>query len=325
MALLASAKLEADGQVMKLRARSIYPDRWIGTDRLQRPEPGERKHCLAVSLLLIILGPTVSGAAELLPETLKAWNHHIGQAKARMNSRLDARNHFLWADEEPDRARRVRNGEILVTPVNGSGQIEVPNGLIHDWLGTAFISGVSMEEVFATMDQFACYKNFYKPMVIDSKLLSRDDSEINFSMRWLKKALWVTAVMEADYKANYFRKDEKSRYGFVASTRVQDIVNYGQPSEHKLPPDTGSGFLWRLFSISRFLERDGGVYVELEAIALSRGVPACLGWMVNPVVRRLSQSSLATSLSETREAVRSLTQRVGRDSCGSKSSQIGGF
>ena len=122
--------------------------------------------------------------------------------------------------------------------------------------------------------------------------------------------------MDADYKAHYFRRNEKSRYGFAWSTRIQDVVNFGQPSEHKLPPGTGSGFIWRLFSISRFEERDGGVYVELEAMALSRCVPAWLGWLVNPVISRLSQSSLVTSLSRTREAVRSLPQRAGLDSCG---------
>src|SRR5262249_41552375 len=86
---------------------------------------------------------------------------------------------------------------------------EVPNGLIHDWLGAAFFPDMTLEQVFATMDQYACYKDFYKPLVIDSKLLSRDDKEINFSMRWFKKALWITTVMEGDYKATYFRRDEK--------------------------------------------------------------------------------------------------------------------
>jgi hypothetical protein len=277
--------------------------------------------CLTVSLLLIIVGPTISAAAELLPETLMAWNQYIERAKARMNSRVDTRNGFLWVDEDPGRARRVRSGEILVAPVNGAGQTEVPNGLIHDWMGAAFFPDTTLEKVFATIGQYPCYKDFYKPMVIDSKLLSRDEKETNFSMRWLKKALWITAVVEADYKANYFRRDEKSRYGFVWSTRIQEVVNDGQTSEKKLPPDTGSGFIWRLFSISRFQERDGGVYVELEAMGLSRGVPACMGWLVNPVIRRLSQSSLMTSLSETRQAVRTLPQRAGTESCGSKSSK----
>jgi hypothetical protein len=44
-------------------------------------------------------------------------------------------------------------------------------------------------------------------------------------MRWLRKALWVTAVVDADYKANYVRGNERSRYGFKWSIRLQDVVN----------------------------------------------------------------------------------------------------
>ena len=285
-------------------------------------EKGERKYHLAVSLWLIILAPGLCCGAELQPDTLAAWNHYIEQAKARMNARLEAGRHFLWVDENPDRGRRVRNGEILVAPVNGSGRTDVPNGLIHDWIGSAFFPGTTMEKVFDTMDEYACYKDFYQPAVIDSKLLSREDSESSFSMRLLKKALFVTAVMDADYKARYFRRNERSRYGFVWSTRIQDVVNSGQPSERQLPPGTGSGFIWRLFCISRFEERDSGVYVELHVMGLSRCVPALLGWLVNPLISRLSQSSLITSLSQTRDAVRSMPERAQSGSCGSRTSTL---
>jgi hypothetical protein len=95
----------------------------------------------------------------------------------------------------------------------------------------------------------------------------------------MKKALFVITVMDGDFKAYYVPRNETSWYGLVWSTRIQEVVNYGQPSELKLPPGTGSGFIWRLFSISRFDERDGGVFIELEAMALSRCVPAGLvGW-----------------------------------------------
>ena len=275
----------------------------------------------ALSLLLTLLAPALAAAAELQPETLKAWNLYTEQARARMNSRLDPRNHFLWVDEKPGRARRVRNGEILVTPMVGNGRTEVPNGLIHDWLGAAFFPDTTIDKVFDTTDEYACYKDFYKPMVVDSRALAHDGPETSFYMRWLKKALFVTTVMDADYKASYVVRNEKSRYGFVWSTRIQDVVNYGLPSEQKLPPGTGSGFVWRLFSMSRFEERDGGVYIELEAMALSRTVPGCLSWLVSPVVTRLSQSAMATSLSQTREAVRGLPRRSGTDSCRPESLQ----
>jgi hypothetical protein len=280
-----------------------------------------RAEAVATNLIsvLLILGPALSCAADLQPDTVKAWNHYIEQAKSRMNSRLDARSHFLWLDEDPARAGRVRSGEIAVAPVNGSGRTKVSNGLIHDWVGAAFVPNTTIEKVFATMDEYACYKDFYAPTVIDSRLVSRAGTESTFSMRWMRKTVFVTTVLDADYKANYFRRSETSRYGFAWSTRVQEIANFGQPSEFKLAPGTGNDYIWQLFSISRFEEREGGVYVEVEAMALSRSAPASLIWLVNPIITRLSQSALVTSLSQLREAVQTQPQRARVNSCSSKS------
>src|SRR5262249_31674892 len=156
---------------MHLRA---HLGRRIRPGRLQGPEPGARKYRFAVSLLLI-LGPAC--AAELKPETLAAWNRYTEQAKSRMNSRLDSGHRFLLLDEAPARARRVRNGEILVAPVDGSGRTNVPNGLIHDWIGAAFFPDTTIEKVFSTTNKYGCYKDFYAPTVIDSRLLWRDSTE----------------------------------------------------------------------------------------------------------------------------------------------------
>ena len=71
-----------------------------------------------------------------------------------------------------------------------------------------------------------------------------------------------------------------------------------------MPENEGSGLIWRLFGITRFEERDGGVYVELEAIVLSRDIPASLRWLIEPIVRRVAKGSLAISLQQTRDAVR---------------------
>ena len=188
---------------MDLRAHTTPPGRSIRTAR----GPGLRRPFVAALLLLIIIGPALSFAAQLQPETLAAWDHYTEQAKARMNSRLDSGSQFLWVDEGPDRTRRVRSGKILVAPVNGSGRSDVPNGLIHDWVGAAFVPDTTIDKVFAIMDQYGCYKDFYKPTVIDSKLLSRDSTESNFSMRWLKKALFVITVMDADFKAGSHRRE----------------------------------------------------------------------------------------------------------------------
>jgi hypothetical protein len=50
-------------------------------------------------------------------------------------------------------------------------------------------------------------------------------------------------------------------------------------------------------------ERDGGVYADLEAIALSRDIPAAARLFVTPIVRRVSKESLATSLHQAKIAL----------------------
>ena len=89
----------------------------------------------------------------------------------------------------------------------------------------------------------------------------------------------------------------------VEAVEVREIEGYGHNGERLLPPDSGNGFIWRIRSVARFEERDGGVYLELEAMALTRDVPASLAWIVNPVINDLSIRSLTTTLRQTRAAV----------------------
>jgi hypothetical protein len=51
------------------------------------------------------------------------------------------------------------------------------------------------------------------------------------------------------------------------------------------------------------------VYLELEALALTRDIPASLAWMAKPVVNHLSINSLMTTLRQTRDAV--ISSRAG--------------
>ena len=88
------------------------------------------------------------------------------------------------------------------------------------------------------------------------------------------------------------------------STRIAEVENAGKPDERVQPPGNDHGFLWRLYSYWRFEERDGGVYVECEAISLTRAIPSGLGWLIQPIIQSLPRESLANTLRETREALK---------------------
>jgi hypothetical protein len=258
---------------------------------------------IMTAALLAASIPAVSEAIELQQDTLNAWNDYIRNADARMQPRLDGRQAFLWTDESADRVSRVRQGEAVVDPVVGRGTQEVPNGLIHHWIGATFIPNARIDTLRAVLHDYDHYKEFYKPVVADSKMLACTPTDQEFAMTWRRRILFVSATIEGQYRAHDFAVDAQRGYTIADTTSIQEIQNYGRLGQNLLPPDNGNGYLWRLHSIARYEERDGGVYLELEAIALTRNIPLSVRWLVTPVVNHVSVSALETTLRQTRKAV----------------------
>jgi hypothetical protein len=82
-----------------------------------------------------------------------------------------------------------------------------------------------------------------------------------------------------------------------------EVADAGKPNEREMPPGKDHGFLWRLNSFWRYEGADGGVFVECEAISLTRDVPAGLGWLIDPIIRDLPRESLVNLLTATRQAL----------------------
>lgn len=268
--------------------------------------------------------PGLSHAIDLQPATLKAWDEYIESVDAGMQARLDGQRKFLWTDEEPDRISRLQRGKTLVAPVVGHGTQSVPNGLIHHWIGAVFIPNATIRTLLAVVHDYDRYKDFYKPVVADSKTIACSSEDQRFSMVWQHRVLFINAAIAGEYRAHDVVVDPRRGYNIATTTEVREIESYGQGGEHFLAPGQGNGFIWRLQSIARYEERDGGVYLELEAIALTRDIPASLRWLVSGVVNHLSINSLATTLRQTREAVSSLPAGPERlASCGDSGRRAG--
>jgi len=81
---------------------------------------------------------------------------------------------------------------------------------------------------------------------------------------------------------------------------VRDPSN---PSGPEFPVGDGHGYLWRLYTYWHFAEREGGVYIQCEAISLTRDIPFGLGWLIRPLVTSIPKQSLDRVLAQTRDAV----------------------
>jgi hypothetical protein len=269
---------------------------------------------LSLMLAFITLGAiTLFGATgapantiEPKPDTLSGWDEYIRNVETRMKERLDGHTRFLWTDESAERRQQIAAGAILVAPMIADGTLRVPHALIHHWIGAVFIPGVTIDSLSTLMLNYSAYKDFYKPTIVDSKLLTCIGSDQTFWMRWQRKVLFVTVSMEGQYQTRHIQVDRYRGYNVADAIQIQEIENYGRPDQRLLPPGTGDGYMWKLHSITRYEERDGGVNLEIEVMALSRDIPFGTRWLVNPIVNRISSDSLTTTLQQTRDAAQSI-------------------
>ncbi len=235
-------------------------------------------------------------------ETLQAFDRYIRLTESRVGAKPGEGNEFLWATT-PERRARLRQGAILCQPRNHTGELRVPRGLIHDWVGAVFIPRARLGEVLAVVRNYDQHAVTYRPEVVSSRVLQHSGDDFVVAMRLLKRK-GITVVLDTEHEIHYQRLSAHAWQSRSHSLRISEVQNPGSPRERSLPPGNDHGFLWRLNSYWRFNEADGGVYVECEAVSLSRAVPAGLAWLLDPIIRRLPRESLMNTLGATRAAVK---------------------
>jgi|SRR5579871_4030698 len=240
----------------------------------------------------------------LKPRTLLAFQRYIESAEEAMQPSLNANNAFLWSDLNFERAQLVRRRQIVAQLWAGESPVKIPNGLIHDWVGAALVPSVSLEPVLSLVQNYDNHKNIYQPEVMESRLLSRDGNDFKIFLRLLKKKI-ITVVLDTDHDVHYSAIEAKRWFCRSYTTRISEVEDAGTPKERVLEPDTGYGFLWRLHSYWKFdaSKTDEGVRIECRAISLTRDIPVGLGWIIDPIVRKLPQESLIQTLACTRRAL----------------------
>lgn len=239
---------------------------------------------------------------QLKQETLAAFQSYVHDAEAMMRPSLDGAATFLWSDNEADRMRRVRKGETLAEPWSDRLPARVPGGLIHDWIGAVFIPGTTLAKTLARVQDYDNHKNIYKPDVMDSRLVSHHGDDYTIYLRLLKKKI-ITVVLDTYHDVHYQRVSDAHWFCRSYTTRIAEVDNAGTPKEKIYPPDTGYGFMWRLNSYWRFATNEGGLVVECRAISLTRDVPFGLGFVIEPIVKKLPRESLVNTLAATRRAL----------------------
>ncbi len=257
-------------------------------------------HCLAISCI----------AAELKQKTVEAFDRYVRDTEARMDGELRPSSPFLWVDSflQPCRQRLydlLRRGQLEIRQVKTEEQgkpIEVPDGLIHHWTSVMFVPGVSLERALALLQDYDNHWRTYKPDVRRSKLLEHMDNTFKIYLQFYRDSPRRVSF-NTEFEVHYIRIDATHAISRAVSARIAELEHPEQPDSPEFPVGQGHGYLWRVNNYWRMEEKDGGVYMQVESIALSRDVSAIFAWLVNPLIRRVGRQSLANLLSATRRGL----------------------
>ena len=243
---------------------------------------------------------------ELEKKSIPAFDRYVLETERGMDDRAKP---FLWVDRIADAKKKtkalesLRKGELIIesleTKANGKG-IDIPDALVHHWIGVVFVPGKTVTQAVALLQDYDRHQDIYKPNVARSRTVSRDGERFKVFLRFfMDKGL--TVVVNSDHEAVFSHEAADRASSRIRSTRIAEVEDPDTPSQRERPVGHDHGFLWRLNSYWRFLERDGGVYVQCESITLTRDIPFGFGLVVGSYTDRIPKETLTFTLEATRK------------------------
>jgi len=251
-------------------------------------------------------------ASELTQATAEAFQRYVQQTEARMQSELGDPEHFLYFDalskeDKNSILTRLHSGQVVIEQMktydNGK-EIKMTGGLVHHWLAIGFIPGATRDQVIDLAQDYPRHPELYAPDVQKAQVLEHFDQHFLVSYRFYRHAI-VTTVYNTEFNVDYQLPDSARGYCFARAVRIAEVQNPGKPDEKELSVGNDHGYMWRLNLYTRYLEKDNGVYVQIEFVALSRDAPGIVGWLANPYIRSIPAAYLTNYVRTTQRTLSS--------------------
>ena len=255
----------------------------------------KRHDRILYTLLLLLTVPAC--AAQPSAEALTAFNTYAAGIEARLAQQHRSPTNFLVP------ATDARRGDLIIEQLTPPA---IPGAILHHWRGTAFAPGATAADFERLMRDFNAYPQHFSPQVLQAKILSQHDDRLQAIMR-VRQQHVITVVMDTTYDVDFAHLDLRHGYSISRSTSISEIDSPGTPTEHALTDPRMHGFLWRQNTYWSYEERDGGLYMQIESVSLTRSIPRGLGWASAP-----SSKASRANRSSSRFAPPATRSQIGR-------------
>jgi hypothetical protein len=255
--------------------------------------------------LMLFLGASRLLLGEPTLADVSAFNSYCKAVESRLVQQHRSSRAFLAysASDSKSAETRLRRGELILEQLTPSTSADLAGALLHHWRGTAFAPGVKVADFEQLIRDFNSYPRHFTPQVVKAGVITQSGDHMQAWMR-LRQRHVITVVMDTTYDIAFAELDVQHGYSISKSTRIDEIDSPGTSAERTLNANQEHGFLWRQNTYWSYEERDGGLYLQIESVSLTRSIPSGLGWAIRPYVESIPRETLEFTLRSTCNALR---------------------
>lgn len=257
--------------------------------------------CLAAASLIATLHASIIPMVHLDEATLKAYQDYVTGFEKTVAEQFN-QSGKMWMDSGGKKGL-FDSGKPVVEPRRNE---DLAHGSVHHFSGSIHLAGANIESIRKVMEDYAHYVEIFKPDLgtasgtreADS---TAEDEHFKSKLLMVQSTLWMGVTYDTVYDTHYRRLD-KDRW--TARSFALSIKEWKDPKNGaggSWPEGDDHGFLWRTNTYWFARERNGGLDLQADSIALSRPNPTGFAWWGT----RRSRDAVTKMLTDVKTAIES--------------------
>jgi hypothetical protein len=245
-----------------------------------------RKLPLLCGTLLLLRSPRL--LAQASPAAIIAFNTYARTVESRLTHQHRSPDLFLALPGDPATRAQLRSGRLLIEQLTTP---TTPDALLHHWRATTFVPNATVADFEHLLQNFNAYPNNFAPQILSSTVIWNTPTDTLLRLRTRQHHV-ITVVLDTTVDVTFATLDPGHGYSISHSTRIDQIS-----------PSGDDGFLYRLNTYWTYEQRDGGLYLQIESLSLTRSIPHGLAWAIQPYLESIPRESLVFTLTSARNAL----------------------
>jgi hypothetical protein len=251
---------------------------------------------LLLFVALVLLDAATLLAAEPSPANIDAFHRYAASVEARLATQHLSPATFVQLPP----ASPLLPGQLVLERLTPPPDPSLGGAMLHHWRATAFAPGATAADLDRLLRNFNAYPQRFAPEVASAHVLSASTDHLLATMQ-VRQHHVITVVLDTTYDITFAPPDPTHGYSISRSTRIDEL---DARTLHPLPATDQHGFLWCQNTYWSWLAADGGLYLQLESLTLTRAIPIGLAWAARPYVESIPRDSLEFTLRSAINAIR---------------------